>query len=722
MEIASIINSIYIFISYFLLVIVLSAFILKPRLTNEGVLKRFMIYMVVGNIYISTIVFILAYLNIFNRPALIITIALLSALIRFSLNKDGCTGTAIRGKSAVENLILGRYGFRLLVSNLYQRFKKYVRDLSRELFDGRKIEWLIFLSLLFYNIYQYGINTLELSTYMALDEEVHLYWIQSMIKGSIYPSGVYPHVFHNIIAALMQIFNINAMVMIRFFSITSSILIVTSIYIGLRKVFNSKYPALFGFLIYTLADFYIEESTARLQFTIPQEYGMIMLIPIVVFLIDYIRDKKRKDLIFFGLALALTVAIHFYTGIIGIILTMAVVMVYIYKIIKDKIFLKLIVACFLSALVAIAPLATGLALGHEMEQSMSWAQDVIKGEIYSSARIKEKNIETSEKPKPDEEVEESLSIKEDIKIDLVKYAFTDIRLFYFFLITIILTIIYSLALVIRKKNTEKNMYRLVFSLNSLILLFLIMFKALGLPTIMQPKRVTIYFVYFSAIWLGMPLELLIKILNKEAKKLVPLISITAMAIALTVIIKADKVRPISSIYYFQTSGTMNANLSIMKNYKDFTWTVISPVNNITPVLNHGFHYELDEFIKTQENWDKNQEIKIPTEYIFIYIEKRPIVYYGNHFYRNDVEIVGRKFIQRDDALKDFSGKEENNYIYRKERDILMAKAYYWAKEYKRFFPNEMNVYYEDNELVVYRIRQNPYALNNLSIDYKINRK
>ena len=41
-----------------------------------------------------------------------------------------------------------------------------------------------------------------------------------------------------------------------------------------------------------------------------------------------------------------------------------------------------------------------------------------------------------------------------------------------------------------------------------------------------------------------------------------------------------------------------------------------------------------------------------------------------------------------------------------------------AKAYQNYFPDEMTVFYEDDEIVVYRLKQNTYALNNLAIDYR----
>lgn len=726
MNIQGIISSINIFVCYTLLIIALPAFMLKPRLGDESIIKRFLIYMVFGNIYISSLVFVLAYLNVFNRPILIITTVCLSIFIRFLLNKDGCTGTLVSIKIASENLILGKYGFRLLVRNLYEKIIRGIKTLFYELFHEKKIEWILFLMILAYNTYQYGTNAMRFSTYLAPDEEVHLYWIQSLIKGEIYPSGVYPHVFHNILAALMVIFNINAMKMIQFFSLTSSIIIMITLYIGLRKIFISKYPALFGFMVFSLADLYIVHATSRYQFSIPQEYAMIMLMPMAIFLFSYIKGKRFKDLIFFALSLSLSFSIHFYTGIIAIILMGSIGLVYIYKNIKDKILVKLILASILSAIVALSPLATGLALGHEMEQSMSWAVEVIKGDVYEADSEEVEEMDDMDDMDEEDQPLTWASMKRAVKEDLIKYGVTDIRIVYYFLVVILATIIFNLFLIFKKKLDEKSLHKIAFGVNSLILLLLMISKALGLPTIMEPKRVMIFVAYFSPLWIGMPLEFIIRLIKEQAdikkQKLIPLIFTLVTSVSLVVIIKYNHLRPLPVIYYFQTSGTMKSNMSIISDYDDYTWTVVSPVNNISAVLNNGYHYELSDFMILQEDWNKDKEIRIPTQYVFIYIEKRPIVDYGFDFKRDDPQVIARKFIKREDSLKELEVDKEDNYNYKRQRNVLMAKAYYWAQEYQRYFPKEMNVYYEDNELIVYRIKQNPYALNNFNIDYKLNRK
>lgn len=719
MSIKDIINLINISACYFLLIISLPSFILKPKVIEEKIFKRFIIYLVFGNFYISTIIFILSYLNIFNRMVSIISISVLSIILRVALDREGFKTSVLKFKRTLEDLLLGTYGINNLLYVKSKAIKERIMVFIHELFTNKKIEWLIFIAIIIYNIYQYGINSVRLSTYMAPDEEVHLYWIQSLLEGNIFPEGVYPHMFHNIMGAIIKIFNINALVVMRYFGMISTTLIMTSLYIGLRKIFKSRYPALFGFLLYSILDIYSFEATYRFQFTIPQEYGMIVLMPMAIFLFDYIKDKKNIDLIFLGLSLSLSIGIHFYTGIIAIILIFSMLIVRLKQIIREKILIKILLTGLLSGMIAIAPLAAGLAMGFEMEQSMNWAAEVIKGDIYESSEVEGGKEVDQEKPKG--QPLKLSKVKMDAKRHINKHVVNNINTIYILLVIMLVSMI--LNIVFYKKDKEKNSYKISFAINSFILVFLMLFRALKLPTIMEAKRLAIYFAYFSPIFLGMPLEFLIeKLKDKKLSRVIPLLSISIMGISVYLVISQNYLRPIPPIYYFQTTGTMRTNIQIMEDYKDYTWTAVSPVNNISGILNYGFHYELSDFIKSQENWNKNKSLIIPTEYVFIYIEKRPIKKFGFRFEPDAPEITSREEIRKEDAYKEFSEEKIANYTYEKERDILMAKAYYWAQEYKKYFPREMNIYYEDSELIVYRIRQNMYALNNLSIDYGMNRK
>lgn len=679
-----------------------------------------MIYIVFGNSYLSALVFALAYLNLFNRFILLISILFISIFIYLLINRKQLIEKTLKTKEIIKEVLLGEYGFRLFFSTVFKKGIKYLKNRYNELFYENKIEWIIFLAILFFSAYQYGINSIEYTTYMAPDEEVHLYWIQSLIKGNIFPSGVYPHIFHTVLAALIKVFNFNAMQVTLYFGITSNLLIMSMLYLGLRKIFESRYAALLGFMLFTTVDLFYEQVTYRFQFTIPQEYAMIMLIPMAIFLFDYIKNQQTNDLIFFGLALSLTIGIHFYTGIIAVILAISIGLTYFYKIIKEKMLFKLILCGLLSTVLALAPLGIGLATGHELEQSFTWGTEVIKGDIYST---------TSEDVlKDDEGVEEMPPITLEgfltgARIDAENYVVHDVETIYIFLSIIVFSLFSNVFYRLYKKGDSKSEYQIAFAINSLLLLMLILFKSLNLPTLMEPKRMAIYFAYFSAVFMGMPLEIVSRLVSKtQLKKGLPVLSVGIILSSFLMVVKLDKLKPVPPFYYFQTTGTAITNMKIMEEYEDYTWTTVSPVNNISLILNNGFHYELSEFILAQENWNPKKEISIPTEYVFLYVEKTPIVKYGDRFKRGDYEVKDRPQITREDALQELSESPIENYHYMRERNILMAKAYCWAEEYQEYFPKEIDVYYEDSELIVYRIQQKIHALNNFSIDYKINKR
>ena len=55
-----------------------------------------------------------------------------------------------------------------------------------------------------------------------------------------------------------------------------------------------------------------------------------------------------------------------------------------------------------------------------------------------------------------------------------------------------------------------------------------------------------------------------------------------------------------------------------------------------------------------------------------------------------------------------------------ERWITMSRMYYWAQEFQKRYPNEFQVYFENDNFVCYHIEQNVYSLYNFAIDYGYN--
>lgn len=719
MYVRGIISIIKVFIAYFVLIIMLTAFVLKPVVGKRNIYERFVLYFVIGNFYIINIVFVLAYLNVFNRISIVVTLLAVSFLIRILLDKKEAKRIYLERKETLMHLIHGEYGKKLYLQRKLLNARVKIKSFCYELFKGKRLEWIIFLSIMGYNCYYYGYNNVHYVSFAAPDEEVHLYWIQSLIRGDIFPKGIYPHGFHNIVAAISVFFGFNAVTVIRSFGVISMILVMTMLYIGLRKVLKSKYAALFGFLAYSLLNIYEIQSIYRYQFAIPQEYGMIMLMPMILFLFNYLKTKRMVELLLFGMSFSLTISIHFYITIIALVLCLAIGLTYLYTIFKKRLFIKLVISGIISSMIAASPLVLALSMGHEMEQSMNWAKSVIQGKEYGD----EVQLNSSFK-----ELKQSFqwnTFLNEAENDITKYVFSDIRVMYFFLSILVGTLFLGLLLLALGKSDEENLKQISLALYGLILIFLILCRALKLPTVMEPKRIAIFLAYFSSLYMAIPIEIIYRIFTKVKLTTVgSVITLIFIPMLVFFIIKYDFVRPLPPFYYFQTKGAMLVDNDIMKKYEDYKWTIVAPINDLSVIINKGRHEELSDFILKQENWNKYMNIKIPTKYVFIYIEKRPIALYGNRFSKNDKEIVNRDLVTYQDALIPLRGyleeSRDDNVLYKSGRKALMAKAYYWALQYKEYFPKEMSVYYEDDELIVYRIVQNEHALNNFAINYGAN--
>ena len=129
---------------------------------------------------------------------------------------------------------------------------------------------------------------------------------------------------------------------------------------------------------------------------------------------------------------------------------------------------------------------------------------------------------------------------------------------------------------------------------------------------------------------------------------------------------------------------------------------------------YGYHYEMITFLRELKDLDKNKEITVPTQDVYFFIEKKPVNYASS---ANALEGTS---ISEEYANKPVSAKTGILCYQGEERWNTMSHMYYWAQKFKKLYPNEMQVYYETDEFVCYKLHQNSYSLYNLAIDYGYN--
>lgn len=230
--------------------------------------------------------------------------------------------------------------------------------------------------------------------------------------------------------------------------------------------------------------------------------------------------------------------------------------------------------------------------------------------------------------------------------------------------------------------------------------------------------------YFGPVLFAFPVECLAAYFGKWGKTMAEVAGGVAAVLCFYVTYGLGNI-PFQTYFYLETSTAAKACVKIAGEYEKNTWTVVSPVEELSLVREMGFHYELWEFILGMERYDEKRYLEIPTKNVFFILEKNPVPY-------NVTRIMGRQYhdapINREDAAvvvtKEMLGISENGsmkyYNIYENRRALEAKLEAWIETYASLFPEQMSVYMESEDCVVYQLKQNEYAWNNLAVDYGYN--
>ncbi|MDD6789482.1 MAG: hypothetical protein PUE04_05205 [Lachnospira sp.] len=167
---------------------------------------------------------------------------------------------------------------------------------------------------------------------------------------------------------------------------------------------------------------------------------------------------------------------------------------------------------------------------------------------------------------------------------------------------------------------------------------------------------------------------------------------------------------------------------IVRDMPKESYTVVSPTEDLYQLLQSGYHEELLTFVKMEESYPG---YTIPTRYVYIFIEKEPLLYANCYFtegpqwlaargkyYRifTDVGIecgdspdFAAASVSEEDADKtlDYAIGSSAAAMDPEGRVILEAKAARWVRNFQEAYPDACRVWYEDDRFVCYRITQDP---------------
>nr|WP_303020054.1 hypothetical protein [uncultured Blautia sp.] len=595
-----------------------------------------------------------------------------------------------------------------------------------------------------------------------------------MSRGKIFSKGVYPFGFHCMIYYLHTVFRIDTYVILCEFFFAQVIYLHAVLLAMLKLLCKTKYLPYIGVFTYIVGNFWAGQTYSRFYSTLPQEYGMIFVIPSVYFLIRFfqihkenLKDREtRRILQCFAMAFSLTLAIHFYGTMIAGLCCIGIAMGFCFRFVKKEYFCRIMVTGILSVALAVLPMAIAFAGGTPLQGSLGWGMSVINGtqnntsdtantssdnkvkvtgedgktvEIDVSKLPSAKKDETTvvvEQKKPSlgdriRTVTDKIKVISDKIKDMPNRLSKVVRTMSIRIRNIVIPVDWQkmgtavmtayaglllLGLVFCAfRKTEYGAALMSVGFCMLILTVLLCAGPFGLPTLMDAARCSIYYAYLLPV-AGVVLAdgiLCFMTMPRIFRNGKNVLSLGISVVLLIVLLQKDLVKNPEFSSGYVTNGAITCLTNIIRENEDETWTIVSANDETQMGLDHGWHYETITFLRQLEKIDEDTKILIPTKNIYFFIEKIPLDYSVS--YAGSGQSISKKGASQ--TLPNVGGIG----MYQGEkRWIVMSRMYYWVQAFMKKYPNEMKVYYEDDQFICYRIPQNMYHQYNFAIDYGYN--
>ena len=760
-----------IFAAYTGITVLLPEIMFRRILKGRRLSEQFLMCYTFGNFYIINIVFAVQLLHISNFFTLTLLTAILSILIGVRVNQISLKQKLTEGGKIFCRLFDGSMGAKSALRELAVRCGAAASSLGRVFYKYivKKPIQFLFLVLICGALYWiYGRQITLAYGYRASDIPVHLSWINQMSRGKIFSSGVYPFGFHCMIYYLHTVFRVDTYVILCEFFFVQVIYLHAVLLAMLKLLVRTKYLPYIGVFAYIVGNFWSGQTYSRFYSTLPQEFGMIFVIPSVYFLIRFFQVRKenlgdketRRILQCFAMAFSLTLAIHFYGTMIAGLCCIGIAMGFCFRFLRKEYFCRIMVTGILSVVLAVLPMVIAFVGGTPLQGSLGWGMSVINGgqnddsdadtasqsnntvqvpsangnitEIDVSKLPSAKEGETTvvvEQKKPSfGDKLQAMSDKIQTMPDRIKNAVKTMSSRIKDLIIPVgwqdmgsavmagyagLLILGLLFCVFRKPEYGAALMSTGFCM--LILTLLLCSGPFGLPTLMDAARCSIYYAYLLPIAAVLLADgiLYFVLMPKILRICRNVVSLGVSAALLVALFQNDLIKQPEFSSGYVTNGAITCLTNIIKENKDETWTIVSANDETQMGLDHGWHYETITFLRKLENMKEDTKVIIPTENVYFFIEKVPLDY--SVAYSGSGQSISKKGASQ--ALPNVGGI----VMYQGERRwILMSRMYYWAQAFMKKYPNEMKVYYEDDQFICYRIPQNMYHQYNFAIDYGYN--
>lgn len=772
-----------IFAVYTGVTLALPALMFRRILRGRSLAEQFLMCYTFGNFYIINIVFLLQLLHISNFFTLAGLTAVLSIVIGGRVNRiplkqqAGNTwhlfGKLLRGRMKLKSaifLFLGKCaaGIKRLAKFFYRHIVKNPIQSMLLLGIGVCLCWI------------YGRQIILVYGYRASDIPVHMSWINEMSRGKIFAKGVYPFGFHCMIYYLHAVFRFDTYVILCQFFFAQVIFMHLVLLAMLKQLCKTKYIPYIGTFVFLLGNFWSGQTYSRFYATLPQEFGMIFVIPSIYFLIRFFQIPKQKladketrlTLQCFAMAFSLTLAIHFYGTMIAGLCCIGIACGFCFRFLRKEYFCRIMFTGICSVFLAVLPMGIAFATGTPLQGSLGWGLSVINGGKSSSSTEAEaetdeaetlevstgddKNtvrvvkpdgtvmeIDVSDLPSAQENESGGQMQTETTAPAVPKVSFGEkIRKIPGKAKNALSEMSSRILEFIIKLDVKNIGYMILASFALLLLLGFIfcVFRQTEYGAMLMSMGFCMWIVtiLLCAGVFGLP-----PLMDGARCSIyyVYLLSAALTALAdglLYMVLPLRKLRLVRNAVSLAVTAAVLMGMfqNHMIKQSDFSSGFV--MNGAITCLSNIIHENED---KTWTIVSANDETQMGLDHGWHYetitflrgmetLEKNTkviiptkTVYFFIEKIPGDYAVSYAKSgqsISRKGASRSLPNVGGIGMYQGEGRWIVMSRMYYWAQAFMELYPNEMKVYYEDNKFICYKIEQNMYHQYNFAIDYRYN--
>lgn len=710
MTMLTILQIIWVSAAYLSVTLLLPWLLLRRRLAQFRLPARFMAYFMAGNFFCVSLVYLLQMLRISGRGTLIAgtLILFLPAAIR---HRKQLLELLVHGTDSAGSLSEGELGAKTVALRAREKMQQYSSGWLAKWVAPRWLDVLLSAGVILLVLVMYGINTVSVYGYGSSDLVVHNYWINHMETNQIFVDGVYPFGFHCVMYYLHTLFGIPTYVLLRVFSLPQTMMIHLMLLAFLKLVCKSKYAPYAGMAAYLTTGIFYRFVYFRYYAPLPQEYGMIFILPAAYFAIAFLQNKdfssaaKKKGwaegsakycLVLFAICISMTLAAHFYDTIAVGLLCVGIVAGFYFRSLRWRYLKGLLLAGAAGLLIGVLPMAAAFASGTPLQSSLYWGMSTVPGGDVTAGETRN-------------------GVLGNIVWAMQNYATNRSRAAAVFMLgSIIVLLAIGLACCILLHRRDYGSVLVSFGIFMVLMCVLQAAQEVGLPALIDVSRCAMYIGYGLAVVWSLCIDGLAYLLFRE-RRTINLAGLGGLALVLAAVALTGIRTPVC-ISAYGTNGAMVCLSNILRdNWNTTSWTICSANDEQQMTWRQGYHYETIEFLRNQERLTSDTSLTIPTDTVYFFIEKVPILYRD---VLNDVR--PEREVSQEGAKQPLSASGGIEPYIEDARWVTMSHMYYWAQAFRELYPYEMEVYYETDDFVCYRIRQDGYNLYNFAIDYGYN--